>query len=477
MGTPLKQTKTEKEKRKHILKITEAFKKQLEDGQSTGVLSKITDNIFAFGFKASAYISQFNETIHVGKQDVAIKLLGGSAIPIYSMSYQNATVIFRVISEGDIDFSSYQRARDNTSLNKHFPEQYAMESFTHRHSKYYLEIVEYCGRKDLRVANNDVASSIEYVKNMLQIMADLHAAGFCFTDVKPGNFVIADDGHLVLSDVKSLRDVLGKDAIALRELSNNISVAYQSLPASLSNTPNSNDLDQSMVSVQEIDYQTRYSLGISIYEVLTGHFVALEHMRAKAALSELVEQRLVEQRNFDHSEFWQQMAGNAALAVGIVLDKLEKEDLREHLNLEHEVFQSPVGLVLKDIIISFTSQERTQRIEVSEALSRLQHALSLLPTSSAPSSVEEDPNMAASSSISPEPRKRRKQYSQAELPTLFRSSSLARTHEEGAADAPTVTEKRDRFKQSGNALSRIFSSPKKEKGKPVEEPDTPTKTL
>ncbi|KTD40213.1 hypothetical protein [Legionella parisiensis] len=478
MGTLSKQTKTEKEKRKLILKITESLKKQLEEGQATGVLSRVTDNIFVFGFKASEYISQFNEKVRVGKQEVEIKLLGGSAIPIYSISYQNVTVIFRVISERDIDFSSYQRARENMSLNKHFPEQYAMEPFTHRRSKYYLEIVEYCGRKDLRAANNDVVSRIKYVKNMLQIMADLHAEGFCFTDVKPGNFVIADDGHLVLSDVKSLRNVLGKDVIALRELSNNISVAYQSLPASLSNTPNSSNPDQSTVSIQEIDYQSRYGLGISIYEVLTGHYVASERMRAKAALSELVEERLLDQRNFDHSEFWQQMAGSAAKAVGAVLGKLEKEDLREHLNLEHKVFQSPVGLVLKDIIISLTSKERTQRIEIREALSRLNLAMSLLQTSSIPFSTEEDSSVVASSSISPVPGKRRKQYSQAELPTLFRSSSSACTPEEEAPDTPKkVTDKRDKFKQSGHALSRIFGSPKKQNVKPVEETDIPTKAL
>ncbi|CAM2886530.1 Protein kinase domain [Legionella steigerwaltii] len=467
-----KQKKTEKGKRKHAFQVAEALKKQIKEEQATGVLSGITDNIVKFALKTSEYISQFSETMQVGKQTVEIKLLGGSAIPIYSISYKDVTVVFRVISEADIDFSAYARARNHSNLNKYFPEQYAMEEFTHRFQKYYLEVLEYCGRKDLRTVNSDFISRIEYVRNMLQIMAALNAEGFCFTDIKPGNFVIADDGRLVLSDVKSLRDVLGIGTIPINELSNNISIGYQSLLDSVNNNPGSSSSDKPMVSVQEIDYESRYSLGISIYEVLTGHFVVSEHIQTLTAIKNLVKQRLSDQYDSSQSDFLQQQSGEAVKGLSAILEKMQKKDLREHLNLEHEVFQSPVGSVLKDIILSLTSKEKSQRMEVKGALICLEQALHLAQSSSAPSFAEENSSMGASNSNYTEPKRISRRYSQAKLPTIFRRSSSTTVQEREVPDTPN-TDKREQFKQSGKVLSMIFSSPKKEKAKLLEATETP----
>ncbi|KTD71442.1 Protein kinase domain protein [Legionella steelei] len=467
-----KQIKIEKEKKKHALQVAEALTKQIKSGEATGVLSGITDNIIKFALKASEYIVQFQETMPIGNKNVPIKLLGGSAIPIYSITYKDVPVVFRVISEHDIDFPAYIRARKHNVLNKHFPEQYALEEFMHRSQKYYLEVVEYCGRQDLRVVNNDFVSRIQYVRNMLQIMADLRAAGFCFTDFKPGNFVIADDGRLVLSDVKSLRDVTGKDAIPVNELSNNISVGYQFLLDSVSNNPGS----KPMVSIQEIEYESRYSLGISIYEVLTGHFIVSEHMKAQAAIKDLVNKSETDADERPFSSFLQQQA---TTGLGETLERMQKEDLSEHMNLEHEVFQSPVGFALKEIILSLTSKTKTQRMEAQEALTRLDLAIGFTQTSSAPSSTEDDQSVEASSSNSPgsvktpESKKIVKQYSQAELPTMFKRASSAPAPEREAPGTPTVSDKVDKFKRSGSFLSKIFSSPKKEKAKPVMEAENP----
>ncbi|QMT59159.1 hypothetical protein [Legionella sp. PC997] len=351
-----KVSKTAEMRNKIIEKLTAAFKKLVtENGQAKAPLAALINA----GDNPQVLL------ITIDKKPVTIKFLGGSAISLFSATYKDISVIFRVLSAEEKYVAAYDVLRVNPEVAKHFPERYLLLPFKNRKSSYYLELIEYCAKGSLEQDAENFDTSLDYSMKMLQQMVDIERAGFRFTDIKPSNFIIADDGRLVLSDIKSLLNVYTESSIPKMEVAQ--TPIYRSRPTSLSVTPNSDNTNE--YSISEIDYKSRYKMGISIYEVITGIRVASNFGNSKKSLFNFMSKQQYElTKDISTLGLDIQTIQLAVTNLSAYVDQLGIQGPATRLDFNHPVFNSPLGKSVRKVIRGLTHEESSKRMEFSQAL-------------------------------------------------------------------------------------------------------------
>ncbi|MHB1220684.1 MAG: protein kinase domain-containing protein [Gammaproteobacteria bacterium] len=244
-------------------------------------LARVKEALIAYGYTNLIELPQpgtEHETHFLGK--VSLKKLGGTAIGIYKATYLSESkgehpYIVRMLPN-DIALDCYLALRkiDNPDLNRFLPLQYEFirDAITERFINYSLEIIEYCenGSLDKYTAPLDEEDRIphasQHALQLLQMMHHLINAGYVYTDVKSPNFLVRSNHSLLVTDLKSLIPLKNNFHTA-HILSTPI---YQSLAWSAL-------LDQNVVPTKEqILAEICYKLGITLYQMVTGHDVTKE---------------------------------------------------------------------------------------------------------------------------------------------------------------------------------------------------------
>ncbi|WP_454783343.1 hypothetical protein [Legionella sp. WA2022007384] len=350
-----KVSKTAEMRSKIIEKLTAEFKKLVaENGQAKAPLVALMNA----GDNPQAML------ITIDKKPVTLKFLGGSVISLFSATYKDFSVVFRVLPAEEKYVAAYDVLRVQPELAKHFPERYLLLPFKNRKNSYYLELIEYCGKGSLERHAEDFDTSFDYSRKMLQLMVDLERAGFRFTDIKPSNFIVADDGRLVLCDIKSLLNVLEESSIPKMEVAQ--TPIYRSRPTSLSVTSSSDT--SSEYSISEIDYKSRYKMGVSIYEVITGVPVASNFGNSKKSLFNLMNQQQYDLAKDTPLGLDAQTIQLAVTNLSAYLDQLDMQGPGTRLDFNHPAFNSPLGKSVKKVIRGLTHEKANKRMDFSQAL-------------------------------------------------------------------------------------------------------------
>lgn len=305
-----------------------------------------------------------DQTLQVN--DLIISKLDAKNIPLYKVTRQDPlrpavshTVVIRFIDDQKLIDSKQQLK--STLAAKHLAQQYVckpVEYLDDQHVHTYMEITEFFQQGDLARTMRKLHETMEpvhtqrvatgYVRNLIEIMLDFEAAGVCFADIKPSNFMVTDNNHLAISDTKSLFLTNGKTVVKTK--GNIIDTAGYRAPEQFIRRTvqdvlfKSDDcdirknareiLDEDKTNIQDIH---RYMIGLSIYEIVTNHLIASE----------------------------------------------DRTDTGEHrFNFEHPAFNGPEGNVLRNIIIGLTNPIAQLRISFADANQLLIEFHGLVRTSS-----------------------------------------------------------------------------------------------
>lgn len=216
---------------------------------------------------------------------IQISRLGGNLIPVFrvtSENHDNASLILRAPpNESGLNFvkiGSTLRADKNASA--YISKEYLLKLSDRENN--YLELSEDCSRGDLEAvaargkqaaaSSKDwepvAQSALQYTKNILEMMVELERREICFPDIKPGNFMLADDGRVMLSDYKTLISTAGKEKIHLSLI--NDTEAYRS-PEHFKAFDTANHFKPA-----DLYLENRYKLGLALYEIATGDKLALD---------------------------------------------------------------------------------------------------------------------------------------------------------------------------------------------------------
>lgn len=298
--------------------------------------------------------------------DLIITKLDAKNIPLYKVTWQDPTrpanshtVVIRFID--DLKLIDTKQQVKSTFAGKHLSQQYLckpVEYLDEQHVHTYMEITEFFQQGDLahtmrrlhetQALQHTQRVATGYARNLIEIMLDFEAAGVCFADIKPSNFMVSDNNHLAISDTKSLFLTNGETIIKTK--GNIIDTAGYRAPEQFIRRTmqdvlfKSDDsdirkdarviLDTDKTNIQDIH---RYMIGLTIYEIVTNHLVASE-------------------------------------------DRTETGEHR--FNFEHPAFNGPEGNVLRNIIIGLTNPIPQLRISFADANQLLLEFHGLVRTSS-----------------------------------------------------------------------------------------------
>lgn len=220
-----------------------------------------------------------------GIDGAEIKRLGGNFIPVYrvtSSDNPNASMILRSLPKEDgFDFIKIVSALRKDKVASAYVSKSHLPTLPD-HGDYYLELSEDCSRGDLEnvavrakkeaIASSDwesvAQSALKYSKNILEMMAEFERREICFPDVKPGNFMLADDGRVMLSDCKTLLSTAGKEKIRLAFV--NDTEAYRSPECFAAHET------VRFFTPAQLYLENRYKIGLALYEIATGDRIALD---------------------------------------------------------------------------------------------------------------------------------------------------------------------------------------------------------
>ncbi|OGT62496.1 MAG: hypothetical protein A3E85_00605 [Gammaproteobacteria bacterium RIFCSPHIGHO2_12_FULL_45_12] len=198
---------------------------------------------------------------------------------------------------------------------------------------HYWEYSEFCTRgsledwaKNNRGEKNFHDAFIGYAQKMLHLVDSYHQNGILFPDIKPGNFLISDQGELVMSDPKSLINVYGETYIN----SSSIFLTPGYLPFEWTNkiVPEY----EALISIEEVGCLQSYLIGLSLYETFTGESVQ-----------------------------------------DMEMDVTKKT--MHTFNFENPVFESAEGKILKEVIEMLVKKEPSNRLNISDAKKLLSEKL------------------------------------------------------------------------------------------------------
>ena len=289
---------------------------------------------------------------------VSVKHLGGSVIPVFLLTFKEVNLVFRLLPDGPY-IASYKDLQNGATA-KHLPKQHLIIDLKYRAQTYHLELIECCEKGSLEIQARNHSELIKnkqqllynYSINILQIMIDFMDRGIVFPDIKPSNFLIANDGHIVISDVKTLLDIRDKLSVPKMDVMN--TPIYESgsglisAPPGLAKNESSAPIYSKTISIIEIELKARYMVGITLYELATGHTVAID-------LAEKQKASLIAQ---NQAKFHYEQIQKTGTALEVAKAKTEYgikeaeyraiENKRPHteMNLELEVFKKGVGLTV-----------------------------------------------------------------------------------------------------------------------------------
>ncbi len=404
---------------------------------------------------------------------VEIEHKGGSVIPIFFLKFKGVNLAFRLLPDGDFIESYKDLLTKKTKA--HLPKQYLMTDFKYRNTTYYLDLIERCEKGSIEeqakenhaeLIQNKQQLLFQYCINILQILIDFKNEGCIFPDIKPSNFLvthdeISDDDKVVISDVKSILGVRDKNSVRKSEVMS--STLYESgsglLRASqgMVKSGSSDSVSGAVISTEAIDLKSRYMVGVTLYELATGHSVALELVgKQKEAF------RLRDEAKNHYEQT--QKKGTAAEITQAKADYDAREEnysklLVKHPHNEmiwtHGVFKKKgVGRTLKKIIQSFTNEDRSQRMSLETALEQLSALLETSsslkarknsdgePVAAPSSSTGGDEPITSSSSSNKGEGKMKKSLVEGKTRGIFRRGRTA------SASAVVDSEKRDATKEA-----------------------------
>lgn len=240
------------------------------------------------------------QSVRIGETEVT--RLGAKNIPLFKatttlQSGEQQSVAIRIVDDQRVIDAKKQIAA--TDAGKHLAKQFAClpAEYSNGVVQNYLEVSEFCRQGDLKGHMNEksgeerVASAGKYSQNLVEMMLDFKKQGASYTDIKPANFLINDEGRLVLSDTKSLiltggeRDVKTKGNIINTEGYRAPEQYLQRMEEKgLRSQGNAEALKASRRLEEEttnLDALERYQIGVTIYEMVTGHVVASEPRNEK----------------------------------------------------------------------------------------------------------------------------------------------------------------------------------------------------
>ncbi|CDZ77137.1 Protein kinase domain protein [Legionella massiliensis] len=315
--------------------------------------------------------------------------LGGSSIPIFLVKFKEASVIFRLLPDGAY-IDAYKGLQEG-GTQKHLPKQHLLESFQYKQRTRYFELLDYCEQGSLeKKAQNHAelikdkqALLLKYAINIMQIMVDFRKAGVVFPDIKPSNFLVTSEGDIVISDVKSLLGVRDKPRVPHLDILR--TPIYESGGGlNTSQSIESESSRSSTVNIDSIESKSKYAVGITLYELATGHMVAAElGEKKKVALD------AKEEAAFNHQQAIQKSKGVADAQAELQKKEQDLSDInaktpRSEMDLDHEVFKKGVGATLKTLILSLTDEQKANRIGFTNALQQLSVLLPPSPTPKSP---------------------------------------------------------------------------------------------
>lgn len=248
-------------------------------------LARIKEALLAFGY------SRLIETPPSGTQHeiyqygkVSIQRLGGSAIGIYKATYfsdskSEYSYIARMLPQDPaLDCYMALREMNEPALNSFLPVQYAfiMNAAEIKPLNYALEIIEYCenGSLDKHLAHS-TPSAFQYALQVTQMMLELIKAGYAYTDLKSSNLIMRGDHLQIMSESQPL--ILTDYKSLMRPRKNNLSAPrILSTPVYQSSEWSALEQKNAIPTEEQILAEICHKLGITLYEIATGHYVTKE---------------------------------------------------------------------------------------------------------------------------------------------------------------------------------------------------------
>lgn len=341
---------------------------------------------------------------------ITIEHKGGSVIPVFLLRFKETKLAFRLLPDGP--YISAYKALQEGATKEHLPQQHLITEFKYVNTTYHLELMECCDKGSIEqqamnhseLIKNKQQRLLKYSMNILQILIDFRKEGYVFPDIKPSNFLVTHDDRVVISDVKTLLDIRGKESLPKDDVQN--TPMYESgsglvrVSQGMSLGGGLGSVRNKMISIDEIELKSRYMVGVTLYELATGHQVAKELVKRQQASSlafdeakNHYEQTL---RNGTDAEKTQAKTERDKKET----DYLEIVKVRPHDEMDwtHEVFKRGVGLELKKIIHSLTNKDRNKRMSFDDARGVL---LAAFPD--APSLLKARRNSDGDSVVAPSP--------------------------------------------------------------------------
>ena len=228
-----------------------------------------------------AVMLDFIDFVKAKNPDINITLISVTGNdPIYKAEYTNHSTgkkyscVLKINEPYEDEQITLNAFRDNDNCRKHLATRYYnIEISKNKLNKQSneLEIIEFISNGDLSKyfpspPNNNGINSNNYLdmaKNIISMINTFNKEGFYFLDIKPGNFLIDDQGKPKLADTKTVRsheDIAnGKKPMGTQ--------GYETGKMKLTG----NETDQ---IIEEIKREQSYLIGITLYEAVTGHKIA-----------------------------------------------------------------------------------------------------------------------------------------------------------------------------------------------------------
>ncbi|CEG55738.1 protein kinase family protein [Legionella fallonii] len=353
------------------------------EGNKTQPLAALIDTETEFGLLEVALNAAIVRDPDYKSGEISIKHLGGSAIPVFLAAFNEVNLVFRLLPKGPY-ITSYKDLQEGQTK-EHLPKQYFFNKLKYRDKTYHLEVIECCdkGSLELQARNNAELLKnkqqllLSYSINILQIMIDFKAVGIVFPDIKPSNFLVTNDGRIVIADIKTLLDIRDKTSVLKGEVMN--TPIYESgsglMRASqgLAKSESFGSVRSKTISIDEIELKSRYMVGVTLYELATGQMVAIA-----LAEKQKIAFNLREEAKYHYDQIQKNgTAGEIARAKTEYdtkedeYQRLSKKRPHDEMSFELDVFKKEVGSTLKKIIQSFINADRSRRMSFEAALKQL----------------------------------------------------------------------------------------------------------
>lgn len=285
----------------------------------------------------------------VNVDGVEITRLGAANIPLFKatplVEGEQKSVVIRILD--DQRLVDAKKVIAATVASQHLAQQFVCRPAEYSGGvvRNYLEVSEFCQQGDLngymeRPENNGgsrLAVAATFSQNLIEMMLDFKKSGASYTDIKPANFLVNDQGRLVVSDIKSL--ILTGEVREVQTKGNIINTEGYRAPEQFLlrqeeiRLRRSGSREDQAKARQQLDSETtnldaleRYQIGVTIYEIVTGHHVASESRNEKG------------EHAFDFT---------------------------------HKVFSQAGGQILREVIEGLTKTEPEQRMSFEAAQEKL----------------------------------------------------------------------------------------------------------